>query len=143
MTLLASRHDVCHTTTAIRSSSSVLFPRTETTTVCASPGFSDLTGYFLVIAVLLLPDAKSIGIGGFKFERLTRDIERQTAEIAKLSQQVTTIAQNSQVFNLAVGVAGLASEAAQGDVAEGSQQREEVLGEFLDPGSQEPTRGST
>jgi hypothetical protein len=55
----------------------------------------------LVAAILLLPDAKSITIGGLKFDRLQKDVIRQNEEIAKLHQQVN----NSQKVIIALGPA--------------------------------------
>ncbi len=66
----------------------------QTTSACAGVGFSDLIGYFLVIAVLLLPDAKSVGVGGFKFERLTSKMDEVSKEIGTLSQNL------NQTFNI-------------------------------------------
>lgn len=95
LAVLAARHDVCHTTTTIRTGVSTpsFFPRTETTQACGGVGFPDLTGYLLAIAVLLLPDARSIGIGGFQFERLTSKVDQVSRDVGALSQTV------SQTFN--------------------------------------------
>jgi hypothetical protein len=88
---IAAGHDVCHVTTTTRTGLGVFsgLPRTETAQVCSAPGFPDLLGYFAIVAVLLLPDAKSIGIGGLQFERLTTEIERQRTDIASLRNTIS------------------------------------------------------
>jgi hypothetical protein len=95
LALLATRGDVCHLTTTNLGglAASSPLPKTETVSACSGVGFSDLTGYFLVIAVLLLPDARSISIGGFRFERLTSKLEEVRREVGALSQNLT------QTFN--------------------------------------------
>lgn len=115
----------------------------ETTKSCTLPNVTDYIYVVAVVGVLLLPEAKRIKIGGLEFERLTNEVKRQSDEISRLNQQVTTIAHNSQILNLAIHAVGMVSEAAQGDVAEGSQRREEVLSEFLDPGTGQPVPGAT
>ena len=95
LALLATRHDACHLTTTNLAGlpATSPLPRTETTSTCTGVGFPDLTGYFLVIVVLFLPDAKSIGIGGFQFERLTSKVEEVSKEVGALSQNL------NQTFN--------------------------------------------
>ena len=95
LALLATRGTVCHLTTTNLGGlpATSPLPKTETVSACSGVGFSDLTGYFLVIAVLLLPDARSISIGGFRFERLTSKLEDVRREVGALSQNLT------QTFN--------------------------------------------
>jgi hypothetical protein len=103
----ATRHDICQVATTIGSGSTLLYPRTQATTTCAPASWPDFAPYLLLIAVLLLPDAQSIGIGGLKFERLTSQIERQTGEISQLRQQISTVVSASNalsvIFNQAAG----------------------------------------
>ena len=96
LALRATGQDACHvsTTTLAGLPTSSLLPRTQTTSTCAGIGVSDLIGYFLVIVVLLLPDAKSIGVGGFTFERLTTKIDEVSKEVGTLSQSL------NQTFNI-------------------------------------------
>jgi hypothetical protein len=88
LALLATRGDVCHLTTTNLGGLAATspLPKTETVSACSGVGFSDLTGYFLVIAVLLLPDARSISIGGFRFERLASKLEEVRKEVGALNQ---------------------------------------------------------
>lgn len=98
LALLATRHDVCHLTTTSMTGLAATspLPHTETTSTCGGVGFSDLTGYFLVILILLLPDAKSVGLGGFRFERLSSKLEEVSKEVGTLSQNL------NQTFNFGV-----------------------------------------
>ena len=97
--VLAARttgQEACHLTTTTLSGlpASSPLPRNESVSTCTGVGFSDLIGYFLVIAILLLPDAKSIGIGGFRFERLTSKMDEVSKEVGALSQNL------NQTFNI-------------------------------------------
>lgn len=96
LALLASRQEACHLTTTTLGGLAAAspLPKTEATTTCTGVGFSDLIGYFLVIAVLLLPDARSIGVGGFRFERLTSKVDEVSKEVGQLSQNL------NQTFNI-------------------------------------------
>src|SRR6266581_4763233 len=76
-------------------------PLNETTRTCRLPDVTDYIYVLAVVGVLVLPEAKRIKIGGLEFERLTNEVRRQADEIARLSQQVTVIARNSQVLNFA------------------------------------------
>jgi hypothetical protein len=124
--LFTGAHPVCQVTTAASAS---------VRKTCGLPDVSDYVYVLAVVVVLLLPDAKSIKIGGLEFERLTTAVREQKDEIGRLSQQVTQVVHNSQNFNVTLGAAALAAAAAEGDVPEGARPREEVAGEFLDPGS--------
>ncbi len=115
LALLATRGDVCHLTTTNLGglAATSQLPKTETVSACSGVGFSD-AGYFLVIAVLLLPDARSISIGGFRFERLTSKLEEVRKEVGALSQNLT------QTFNFGADAlnelrAGLRSQKAELD----------------------------
>jgi len=70
----------------------------------------------LVAAVLLLPDAKSITVGGLKFDRLQKDVIRQNEEIAKLNQQIN----NSQKVIIALGPA-IVDAMLAGKIVQGEQ----------------------
>jgi hypothetical protein len=124
--LFTGTHPVCQVTTAASA------PVRKT---CGLPDVTDYIYVLAVVALLLLPDAKSIKIGGLEFERLTTAVREQKDEIGRLSQQVSQVVHLSQNFNVTLGAAALATSAAEGDVPEGARPREEVAGEFLDPGS--------
>lgn len=96
LALRATGQETCHLTTTSLAGlpASSPLPRTQTTSTCTGVGFSDLIGYFLVIAVLLLPDAKSIGVGGFRFERLSSKVDEVSREVGALSQNL------NQTFNI-------------------------------------------
>jgi len=70
----------------------------------------------LVAAVLLLPDAKSITVGGLKFDRLQKDVIRQNEEIGKLNQQIN----NSQKVIIALGPA-IVDAMLAGKIVQGEQ----------------------
>jgi hypothetical protein len=44
-----------------------------------------------LVALLLMPDAKSIGVGSLKFERLTNEVGRQQHTVDRLSEEVSFI----------------------------------------------------
>jgi hypothetical protein len=44
-----------------------------------------------LVALLLMPDAKSVGFGGLKFERLTSEVGRQKHTVDRLSEEVSFI----------------------------------------------------
>lgn len=126
LALLATRHEVCHLTTTNLTGlpSTSPLPRTATTTTCTGIGFDDLAGYLLVIAVLLLPDAKTIGIGGFRFERLTSKVEEVSKEVGALSQNL------NQTFNIGADAVnelrvGLRKQKAELDEVRGSLPADE------------------
>jgi hypothetical protein len=60
------------------------------TKTCGLPSVSYFVYVLLVVGLLLLPDAKSLSVGGLRFERLTHQVEQQTREIGQLRQQVST-----------------------------------------------------
>lgn len=123
--LFTGVHPICQVTTA--GSGSV-------TKTCGLPGAADFVYVLAVVAVLLLPEAKSIKIGGLEFDRLTTAVREQADEISRLSQQVSVMVHTTQNFTVTVAAGALAGQAAQGDVQEGARPAEEVIGEFLDPG---------
>jgi hypothetical protein len=93
---------------------------------------SNAPGYVpaLVAAVLLLPDAKSITVGGLKFDRLQKDVIRQNEEIAKLNQQIN----NSQKVIIALGPA-VADAIITGKIMQGEQalhESAEAIEKFLE-----------
>lgn len=63
--------------------------RTVTRT-CGLPDIADFVVVLAVVAVLILPDAKKLKIGGLEFERLASRVEEQTREIQHLTQTVST-----------------------------------------------------
>ena len=76
---------------------------TTTTKVC---GMLDVTDYIYVLAivgVLLLPDMKSLKIGGLEFERLTTEVAKQTSEIGQLRVEVSNVASNTNSIRIQVG----------------------------------------
>lgn len=101
------------------------------TKTCGLPDVTDFIYVLAVVAILLLPEARSIKIGGLEFERLTTEVREQKEEIARLSQHVSQVVSSKQELNLFLGAAGLANEARRGDVAEGARPAEEVIGEYL------------
>jgi hypothetical protein len=105
------------------------------------PDGSDSRHYIYVgaiVALLLFPDAQSIGFGGMKFERLRNEVRQQAAEIAKMNQKVSIASEVRQNFYLTATQAGvvkgeLAAEAAKGE--EAPSESREAVGKFLSPGS--------
>lgn len=82
--LVTGKRPACQVTTVTSSAGTV------TTKVCGMP---DVSGYIYVLAVvgvLLLPDVKTLKIGGLEFERLSSKVEDQTREISQLRQTVST-----------------------------------------------------
>ena len=67
----------------------------ETTQTCGLPNVSDYIYVLAVVGVLLLPDARSLKIGGFEFQRLTTEVESTRREIGDLRQTVTSTVSNS------------------------------------------------
>lgn len=63
--------------------------RTVTRT-CGLPDVTDFVIVAAVVAVLILPDAQKLKIGGLEFERLSSRVQEQTREIQHLSQTVST-----------------------------------------------------
>lgn len=123
--LFTGARPACQVTTAASGS---------VTKICGLPDVSDYIYVLAVVAVLLLPEAKSIKLGGLEFERLTTAVSEQAGEISRLSQQVALIACTTQNFSVTIAAGALASQAAHGDVPEGARPAEEVIDEFLDPG---------
>jgi hypothetical protein len=78
-------------------------PSTSTTTrTCGLPDVTDFVFVFTAVALLLVPDAQRLRIGGFEFERLSNRIDEQTREISQLRQTVsTTINIGSDLINQA------------------------------------------
>jgi hypothetical protein len=101
---LSTRHEACQVITTVRAGLGTYsdLPRNETDQVCGTPGVSDLVGYFAIVVVLLLPDARSLKFGGIQFERLTTEVAKQSSEIGQLRQEVSTVANNTN--NLSVQV---------------------------------------
>lgn len=73
-----------------------------TTRTCGLPDVTDFIYVLAAIALLLLPDAQRLKIGGFEFERLASKVDEQTREISQLRQTVsTTINIGSDLINQA------------------------------------------
>ena len=102
---LSARQEVCHATTTVRTGlgSFTSLPKAETVNSCGSPGPSELIGYILIIAALLLPDARSLKIGGFEFERLTTEVAKQASGIEQLRQDISTVVSNTNNLSVQVG----------------------------------------
>jgi hypothetical protein len=63
--------------------------RTVTRT-CGLPDIADFVVVLAAVAVLILPDAQKLKVGGLEFERLSSRMEEQTRELQRLSQTVST-----------------------------------------------------
>jgi len=125
--LFTNVHPVCQVTTAASGA---------VTKSCGLPDITDYIYLLAVLAVLLLPEAKSIKIGGLEFERLTTAVREQKEEVARLTQRVSQAVNTTQSINQFFGAAEVAEAATTGDVAEGARPAEEVLRElFPDPDS--------
>lgn len=85
----AAGHDVCNVTTTTRTGLPSLswLPRTESSRACRPAGLSDLVAYAVIIAVLLIPDARSLSIGSLKFERLSSTVEQVAEDVGTLVNQ--------------------------------------------------------
>ena len=76
--------------------------KATTTSTCGLPDVTDFVYVLAAVALLLLPDAQRLKIGGFEFERLASKVEEQTHEISQLRQTVsTTINIGSDLINQA------------------------------------------
>lgn len=125
--LFTNGHPVCQVTMAASGA---------VTKTCGLPDITDYIYLLAVVAVLLLPEAKSIKIGGLEFERLTTAVREQKEEVARLTQRVSQAVNTTQSINQFFGAAEVAEAATAGDITEGSRPAEEVLGElFSDSGS--------
>jgi hypothetical protein len=126
--LAAGSHPVCQVTTVTEENHAV------TTENCGLPGPSNYGYLVAVVVLLLLPDAKSIKVGGFEFERLTGEIKEQADQIHRLSQRISQVSlQASQVTQLVTVVAELGKEVVGGDTPEASRSADDVLGPLLGP----------
>jgi hypothetical protein len=76
---------------------------TTTTKVCGMVDITDYIYFLAVVGVLLLPDIKSLKVGGFEFERLTTEVGKQTSEIGQLRQQISNVVQNTNTLSVQVG----------------------------------------
>ncbi|MGC1565199.1 MAG: hypothetical protein WA794_04175, partial [Trebonia sp.] len=76
--------------------------KATTTSTCGLPDVTDFIYVLAAVALLLLPDAQRLKIGGFEFERLASKVDEQTREISQLRQTVsTTINIGSDLINQA------------------------------------------
>jgi len=62
--------------------------KSTTTSTCGLPDIADFAYVLTVVAVLLLPDAQRLRIGGFEFERLSGKLDDQAQQLGRLSQQI-------------------------------------------------------
>ena len=96
--LFGDEHVACQVVTVTNGSAA----KTTTTQTCSLPDVTDFVYVLAAVALLLLPDAQKLKIGGFEFERLATKVEEQTHEIRQLQQTVsTTINIGSDLINQA------------------------------------------
>jgi hypothetical protein len=76
---------------------------TTTTKACGMIDVTDYIYFLAVVGVLLLPDIKSLKIGGLEFERLTTEVNKQSSEIGQLRQQISNVVQNTNAISVQVG----------------------------------------
>jgi hypothetical protein len=95
--LFGNQHVACQVVTVSNG------PAAKTTTAtCGLPDVTDFVYVLAAVAILLIPDAQRLRVGGFEFERLSSKIEEQTHEISQLRQTVsTTINIGSDLINQA------------------------------------------
>jgi hypothetical protein len=74
-----------------------------TTKVCGTLGVGDYIYVLAIVGVLLLPDVKSLKIGGLEFERLTTEVAKQTSEIGQLQQTISAVVKNTNRISVQVG----------------------------------------
>lgn len=75
---------------------------TKMTQTCGLPDVTDFIYVLAAVALLMIPDAQRLRVGGFEFERLSTKIDEQTREINQLKQTVsTTINIGSDLINQA------------------------------------------
>jgi hypothetical protein len=101
------------------------------TSTCGLPGVSDFAVVLAVVAVLLLPDAQRLRVGGFEFERLSTKLDEQTSEIGQLRQQVSNI----NTINIGADLGGHDREEASnliGQARDGFRERKDILDEVRD-----------
>jgi hypothetical protein len=93
--LFGNQHVACQVVTVTSG------PAAKTTTqTCGLPDVTDFVYVLAAVAILLIPDAQRLRVGGFEFERLSSRIEEQTHEIRQLQQTVsTTVNVGSDLIN--------------------------------------------
>ena len=87
--LVGNEHLACQVVTVTNGSG--VSAKTTTTQTCGLPDVTDFIYVLAAVALLLLPDAQRLKIGGFEFERLASKVEEQTHEISQLRQTVSNI----------------------------------------------------
>jgi len=93
--LFAGEHVACQVVTVTTGAVSK-----TTTQTCSLPDVTDFVYVLAAVAILLIPDAQRLRVGGFEFERLSGKIDEQTHEISQLRQTVsTTINVGSDLIN--------------------------------------------
>jgi hypothetical protein len=98
--LTAGTHLACQVVTVTSGSGPTA--KSTTTQTCGLPDVSDFIYVLAAVALLLLPDAQRLKIGGFEFERLASKVDEQTREIGQLRQTVsTTVTIGSDLINQA------------------------------------------
>jgi hypothetical protein len=123
--LFTGAHPVCQVTVA----------GSAVTKTCGLPDVTDFCYVLAVVAVLLLPDAKSIKIGGLEFVRLTNAVREQAAELDRLSQQVSQVVHTTSNISVTIAAARLASVVADGEAAGPDRTAADLTDEFGDAGS--------
>src|SRR5260370_211235 len=88
--LAAGQHLACQVVTVTSGASNGRPAQATTTQTCGLPDVADFAYVLAAVAVLLLPDAQSIKIGGFEFDRLSSKLDQQTQEISHLRQTIST-----------------------------------------------------
>jgi hypothetical protein len=103
--LVAGTRLACQVTTVTGASSPARISSagTSTTKVCGTPDVSDYFYVLAVVGLLLLPDAKSLKIGGLEFERLTTEVSKQASEIGQLRQEISTVVNSTNNLSVLVG----------------------------------------
>ncbi len=100
--LAAGQHLACQVVTVTSGAANGRPAQAMTTQTCGLPDVADFAYVLAAVAVLLLPDAQSIKIGGFEFDRLSSKLDQQTQEISQLRQTIsTTINIGSDLINQA------------------------------------------
>jgi len=94
--LAAGTHLACQVVTVTTATAKT------TTQTCGLPDVTEFVYVLAAVAILMLPDAHRLRIGGFEFERLGERIDEQTHEISQLRQTVsTTVNVGSDLINQA------------------------------------------
>jgi len=123
--LFTGAHPVCQVTTT----------GSTVTKTCGLPDVADFGYVLAVVVVLLLPDAKSIKVGGLEFVRLTNAVREQAAELDHLSQQVSQVVHTTSNISVTFAAARLAGVIAEGEASGQARPATDLTDEFGDVGS--------